>query len=167
MSVTLDEAGLVRFGRALGRAAGAHRVFVALDGPLGAGKTTLVQAACAALGVEEAVTSPTFTLVNRYAAAAGPVVHADLYRVEDPRELGELGWEDLVGGGVTVFVEWAGNAGDALPEDRWAVRLDIVDGGRGRAVEARSLGTAPPVPEPGSHASVQAAASDTAEGGGC
>jgi len=143
---TLDERALRGWGRALGVAAARTRAFVALDGPLGAGKTTLVQAACAGLGVSEPVTSPTFTLVNRYRAPGGLVYHVDLYRLERPEELVELGWDDLVRGAAPVFVEWAERAAGALPPDRWEVELSIADGGRARVLEARSAGSAPPIP---------------------
>lgn len=148
MSLPLDEAGLRRWGRALGRATARAPVFVALDGPLGAGKTTLVQAACAELGVSEPVTSPTFTLVNRYRGSEGPVMHVDLYRIEKPEELVELGWDELRVGDVPVFVEWAARAGAALPPDRWEISLSFGDGGATRVVEARARGTAPPIPPP-------------------
>lgn len=148
MSPPLDEAGLRRWGRALGRAARRAPVFVALDGPLGAGKTTLVQAACAELGVTQPVTSPTFTLVNRYEGSRGAVLHADLYRIERPEELVELGWDDLLAGDLPVFVEWAARAGGALPADRWDISLSFGDGGATRVVEARARGGAPPIPPP-------------------
>lgn len=143
----LDEAALRRWGARLGRAAVREGVFVALDGPLGAGKTSLVQAACRGAGVEEVVTSPTFTLVNRYRTARGHLYHADLYRIEDPEELRELGWEDLVAGGDPVFVEWAEHAGEErLPPDRWEIRLGIPPGGTTRRIAVRVLGGAPAVP---------------------
>jgi len=164
--IALDEAGLRRWGRALGCAAAREPVFVALDGPLGAGKTTLVQAACAGLGVSEAVTSPTFTLVNRYRGAAGPVMHADLYRIERSEELVELGWDDLLRGDAPVFVEWAGRAGDALPADRWEIGLAIGKGGATRLVDARVAGGAPPIPAPSPPRGV-AGLVGAGEDGGC
>ena len=94
-SAVLDEAGLARWGREVGAVADREEVFVALTGPLGAGKTRFTQAACAGAGVDEAVTSPTYTLVHWYAGDRGPVGHADLYRLGDPSELLALGWEEL------------------------------------------------------------------------
>lgn len=145
---SLSEPELRAWGVRLGRAACAQRVFVALIGPLGAGKTTLVRAACEGCGVEEPVTSPTFTLVHRYRSPSGPVYHADLYRIGSPEELPGIGWEELTEGDAPVFVEWADHAGDELPEARWEVRLSLADGGRARRVEARVEGEAPPVPDP-------------------
>ena len=142
----VDLAGLERWGRALGRIAVHDRVFVALDGPLGAGKTTLVKACCEGAGVPGPVTSPTFTLVQRY--GAGPTVHhVDLYRIARDEDLREIGWRDLTAGDGAVFVEWAGRAGTRLPPDRWDVRLDIPGAGACRSVRASALGRAPALPE--------------------
>ncbi len=151
-SVSLDEPELDRWGRAVGAAAARSDVFVALFGPLGAGKTRFVQAACAGAGVREPVTSPTYTLVRWYAGSRGPVAHADLYRIDDPSQLPGLGWEELESGAGPVFVEWAERAGPELPPDRWEVRFEIDAGGHTRTVRARSLGAAPPVPEPAEYA---------------
>ena len=82
---------------------------VLLDGPLGAGKTALTQGIGAGLGVRGAINSPTFTLLKEYEGRL-PLYHFDLYRIEDPEELFELGFEEYFGGasgeGVCV-VEWA------------------------------------------------------------
>lgn len=175
-SALLDEAGLVRWGREVGAVADREQIFVALGGPLGAGKTRFTQAACAGAGVDEAVTSPTYTIVHWYAGARGPVGHADLYRLRDPSELLALGWEELEAHAGAVFVEWAERAGEELPLDRWEVRLEFgagpgdsrgVDaaggvaaaeersapsGGSLRRVTVRALGRVPPVPDPGPYA---------------
>ncbi|MCG8469698.1 MAG: tRNA (adenosine(37)-N6)-threonylcarbamoyltransferase complex ATPase subunit type 1 TsaE [Gemmatimonadetes bacterium] len=145
---TLDEAGLVEWGRRLGASAARDRVFVALIGALGAGKTTLTRAACEGAGVRDDVTSPTYTLVHWYRGATGPIAHVDLYRIDDPRELDPLDWDELASGGCAVFVEWADRAGPALPPDRWELRLAIDPDPTRRRVSPRSLGDAPPIPEP-------------------
>ncbi|MCY3698254.1 MAG: tRNA (adenosine(37)-N6)-threonylcarbamoyltransferase complex ATPase subunit type 1 TsaE [Gemmatimonadetes bacterium] len=159
-SAVLDEAGLVRWGREVGAVADREEVFVALTGPLGAGKTRFTQAACAGAGVEEAVTSPTYTLVHWYAGDRGPIGHADLYRLRDPSELLALGWEELEAHAGAVFVEWAERAGEELPVHRWEVRLEFIGAadsaeraaghatGALRRVTARALGRVPPVPDP-------------------
>ncbi len=144
----LDEAGLTRWGRAIGREAARHSLFVALSGPMGAGKTRLVQAACAGAGVREPVTSPTYTLVHWYGGSRGPVVHADLYRIADASELPALGWEDFESAGGPVFVEWAERAWGALPPDRWEIELDFASAAsEHRRVVARSAGAVPRVPD--------------------
>jgi tRNA threonylcarbamoyladenosine biosynthesis protein TsaE len=86
-----------------------------LEGELGAGKTTFAQAVAGGLGVEEAATSPTYSLVHRYEGRAGPVYHVDCYRLRAPDEAQDLDWEGL-GQGVALLVEWPERAGAwALP----------------------------------------------------
>ena len=138
---------LEAWGRELGRAALEAGVFVCLYGDLGAGKSTLARAACRGAGVEGAIPSPTFTLVNLYVAAGGALVrHADLYRIEDPKELTDMGWQDLVECEEVVFVEWADRAEGQLPQDRWDVRLDFPGDPSRRRVIATARGSAPPLP---------------------
>ena len=87
---------------------------VALYGQLGAGKTTLVRGLVQHLcGTETEVPSPTYTLVQSYETTKFVIWHFDLYRIESPRELDELGWEDTAD--AVVLVEWPERAGDKLP----------------------------------------------------
>jgi tRNA threonylcarbamoyladenosine biosynthesis protein TsaE len=85
---------------------------VALEGGLGAGKTTLARAVLAGLGHEGEVPSPTFTIIETYASPPlrMPVVHADFYRLDDPSELAELGLDDYRDGAV-LLAEWPDHAG--------------------------------------------------------
>ena len=95
---------------------------VTLTGPLGAGKTTLVRGVLAALGHEGDVPSPTFAIVQPYDSTRVPIGHADLYRLEDPSELEELGLEDQLLDGA-LLVEWPERAGEAAwPQ---ALRLSL------------------------------------------
>jgi tRNA threonylcarbamoyladenosine biosynthesis protein TsaE len=96
---------------------------VTLEGELGAGKTTLIKAICAALGVEATVNSPTFTLVNAYYAGATPVYHFDLYRVMEVEELADIGFEDYLGPDRWLFVEWPALARPLLPTHTLALTL--------------------------------------------
>lgn len=149
----LDEGALEAWGRRLGEAATrpgpGPGVLVALTGPLGAGKTTLVRAACRGAGVEGRVRSPTFTLHNHHRPPGRrPIHHVDLYRLSGPEELDDLGWDELLDARGVVFVEWAGRAGDRLPRDRWEIRLEPAEDPSVRRVEARSAGDAPPMPPP-------------------
>ncbi len=106
---------------------------VALHGPLGSGKTCLVQGLGRALGVAGPVSSPTFTLVNEYRGPL-PLYHFDLYRLERPAEILALEWDEyLDGDGVTV-VEWAERAAGLLPPRTVHVHLEM-----GRAPEERRL----------------------------
>ena len=96
---------------------------VLLDGPLGAGKTTLVRGLLEALGHDGEVPSPSFAIVQPYDDLALPVWHVDLYRIEDPSELGELGLDSIRAIGVLV-VEWPGHAGPgAWPASALALSL--------------------------------------------
>ena len=98
---------------------------VAVAGELGSGKTTFVRGACRALGVEQPVTSPTYTIGHQYRGSV-PVSHLDLYRFAGVSEADwgalEPYFEDAV-----VFVEWPEAAGRSLPPPRLRVRLDHVD----------------------------------------
>ena len=97
---------------------------IALSGELGAGKTTLVQSICRGYGVTEPVTSPTFALLHQYAAPKSTVNHFDLYRLESPAELVQLGWQDEVNGHALSLVEWPERAGGELPAPSLALRLE-------------------------------------------
>jgi len=110
-------------GRLAGRLSRGDVVTVA--GELGTGKTTFVRGACRALGVTDAVTSPTFTIGHRYGGAV-PVAHLDLYRVSglSPEEWGDL---EPYFDGTIAFVEWPEHAGDWLPPAAAAVRLEHLD----------------------------------------
>ena len=101
---------------------------VTLSGDLGAGKTTFARALIRLLTGEAQleVPSPTFTLMQVYQTPAFPVVHADLYRINDPAELAELGWEEAAEGALLI-VEWAEKAG-ALPADRLDISLAMTRG---------------------------------------
>ena len=95
---------------------------VALDGDLGAGKTTFVRSAAQALGVTEPVTSPTFTIVHEYAAPTS-VVHVDAYRLDSANAFEAVGSDDFLGVDTIAFVEWASQVADALPADRLEITL--------------------------------------------
>lgn len=99
---------------------------VALIGPLGAGKTRLVQAIAAALGVpRDVVTSPTFVLVNEYRQGLLPIFHFDAYRLKDIDEFLELGPEEYFDSIGLTFVEWADRVEEAMPRERVAIEIEI------------------------------------------
>lgn len=105
---------------------------VVLEGALGAGKTTFAQGFARGLGVQGAVTSPTFTLVRQYPCALGDLVHVDVYRLEHLAEVSDLGLADLVEDGVAL-VEWGDVARPALGEVTWTVSISSPGASDGRA----------------------------------
>ncbi|MBI3678667.1 MAG: tRNA (adenosine(37)-N6)-threonylcarbamoyltransferase complex ATPase subunit type 1 TsaE [Proteobacteria bacterium] len=99
---------------------------VLLEGDLGAGKTTLARAILKGLGVSEAVPSPTFTLVQHYETGRLAVRHYDLYRIENPREIDELGVEEALDEGAAL-IEWPERAGSRLPDGTLHVVLEMTN----------------------------------------
>ena len=108
-------------GAAVGRLASEGAV-VALQGDLGAGKTVFAQGVGRGLEAPTVVNSPTFVLVNEHLGGRLPMRHADLYRLDDPDMIAELGLDQLAEGGV-LLVEWPERAGPALPPDHLHVRI--------------------------------------------
>lgn len=145
MKVTEPE--LVRWGYKVGESL-PMPCFVMLRGPLGAGKSVLARAIARGAGVEGTVPSPTFNLSFRYPAGrGGHVIHMDLYRIQDPTELWEMGWQELGSGDEIVLVEWPERAGELLPGDRWEIELSIPEPGVDvRKVEVNQIGRPPHLP---------------------
>lgn len=130
-----DLAAMERFGARLADCVRAGDV-IALEGGLGAGKTTLARALIAALGHESEVPSPTFTIIETYDAPSMrvPAVHADFYRLKDPGEMEELGLDEYREGAVLI-AEWPDHAGGFAHEPAClTVRLEMAgkEGGAGR-----------------------------------
>ena len=101
---------------------------ICLDGDLGAGKTLFVQNLAASLGVQGEVTSPTFNLMNLYEDGRLPLVHFDLYRLEQEYGLDEIGFYDYVENpDGLVLIEWAEKFPECLPEDHIALQIQRTD----------------------------------------
>lgn len=124
-----DEAATRELGSRIGLLAQAGDV-IALSGDLGAGKTMLARGLLAALGHEGEVPSPTFAIVQPYDQLEPPVWHVDLYRLEDPAEMGELGLDGTRD--VVLLVEWPERAGKGMWPDALSLRLDFADEGARR-----------------------------------
>lgn len=125
-------AGTRLAGRLQPRLAAGSGAVIALQGTLGAGKTTFAKGVARGLGIAEAVTSPTYQLVLEYEGTVdggGPVTfyHVDLYRVDSAAELASLALDDFIHGAGVALVEWAEHAGDTLPEETIRVRIEIAD----------------------------------------
>ncbi len=103
-----------RLGHAL-LASTARARCVAIEGDLGAGKTTLVAGVLAAAGIEGPVRSPTYTLIEPYVRPEYAIYHLDLYRLTDPGEMEPLGIRDLLTPGTVLLIEWPSRAGPRLP----------------------------------------------------
>ena len=125
-----DGAATERLGTALAKRLRPRDV-VALQGGLGVGKTTLARAILRAASGDPAliVPSPTFTLVEIYDTPAGVFWHFDLYRLEAPEQVFELGWEEARADGIAL-VEWAERLAGLLPQERLTVTLSIEGDGR-------------------------------------
>jgi tRNA threonylcarbamoyladenosine biosynthesis protein TsaE len=115
-------------GVAIGRSLVAGAA-VSLEGPLGAGKTVLAQGICAGLGVEDPVTSPTYTLRHDHVGRDGrPVIHLDCFRLGGPAELEALAIDECLEEGAILLVEWGEKALAALPEGTIRIQLEPTNG---------------------------------------
>ncbi len=125
---THDAAETERFGVALGERI-ARGACVCLSGPLGAGKTVVVRGLCRGLGASDAVTSPTFILMESFTGRI-PIVHIDLYRLEHEREVEDIGVFDMLDGDTVVIAEW----GERSPALFAAADIEIrIESGQGNA----------------------------------
>lgn len=97
---------------------------IALIGDLGTGKTTLTKSIARGLGVTETVTSPTFNIIREYRSGRLPLYHFDVYRIGDPDEMFELGYEEYFYGDGICVVEWADIIEELLPEDAVVITID-------------------------------------------
>lgn len=139
---TLDDT--MALGERLGREAMAGRV-IALSGGLGAGKTHLTKAIAAGLGVPaDAVSSPTFSLVQEYHGGRLTVFHFDFYRMASTDEVLAIGWDEYLEAGGVGVVEWADLFPELLPEGTVWWRLELGADGVRRAWEGKGFGRSGP-----------------------
>jgi tRNA threonylcarbamoyladenosine biosynthesis protein TsaE len=133
-----DQVATEAFGRRLAACCGDGALLVFLQGPLGAGKTTLVRGFLHALGYTGRVKSPTYTLVEPYTTQYGMLYHLDLYRLSDPEELEWIGIRDLLDSESLCLIEWPEQGNGVLPEPDIRIHLQIRDDGRQLRVESVS-----------------------------
>lgn len=109
---------------------GGHRI-IAFHAPMGAGKTTFIKALCDCLGVcSDAVSSPTFAIVNEYAARSGEAVyHFDFYRITREEEALDIGLYDYLDSGSLCLIEWPENVAGLLPEETLTVDIKVGEDG--------------------------------------
>ena len=112
---------------------------ILLEGDLGAGKSEFARGTAAGLGVQETVTSPSFTILNVYESGRLPLYHFDWYRLESSEELYELGMDEYLGGNGIALVEWPEQCPDAVPEDCLRIRITAA-GENTRRIEAEPAG---------------------------
>lgn len=110
-------------GEKIGRAAAPGQIYT-LTGDLGVGKTVFTQGVAAGLGITEAVSSPTFTIVQVYEEGRLPFYHFDVYRIGDIEEMEEIGYDDYFFGEGVCLIEWAELIEEILPEKRISIVIE-------------------------------------------
>ena len=95
-----------------------------LNGDLGVGKTVFTKGLAEGLGITEPVTSPTFTIIQEYESGRLPLYHFDVYRIGDPEEMEEIGYEDYFYGHGVCLIEWAGLIDELIPEEAIAIYIE-------------------------------------------
>ena len=112
-----------KLGEQIGREAKPGEVYT-LIGDLGVGKTVFTQGFAEGLGIQEPVTSPTFTIVQQYEEGRMPLYHFDVYRIGDIEEMDEIGFEDYVFGDGVSLIEWANLIDEILPANRTEITIE-------------------------------------------
>ena len=130
-----------RLGERLGRQARAGQIYT-LRGDLGVGKTVFTQGIARGLGITEAVSSPTFTIVQEYQEGRLPFYHFDVYRIGDIEEMEEIGYDDYFFGNGVCMIEWADRIRELLPEQVISVEIekDLEKGFDYRKITIEGLG---------------------------
>lgn len=129
-----------KFGEFLGSVLKAGDV-VCLNGDLGAGKTTLTKSIGKGMGIEDYITSPTFTIINEYYGSTD-LYHFDTYRLDDSADVLYLGFDEYFYGNGVCIVEWADKIRDALPEEYLELNIKKIDDEK-REVELKAVGKRP------------------------
>jgi len=105
-----------------------ENMIICLDGELGSGKTVFTKGIAHALGIEENITSPTFTIIKEYTTGEMPLYHMDVYRLDGNTE--GVGIEEYYIKGGIVIIEWAKTIKDILPEERLEIKIKVIDENR-------------------------------------
>ncbi len=110
-------------GKKLGEVAKAGQIYT-LDGELGVGKTILTKGFAKGLGIGEAISSPTFTIIQEYEEGRMPFYHFDVYRIGDVEEMEEIGYEEYFFGEGVCMIEWGSLIEEILPEETIRIRIE-------------------------------------------
>ena len=109
-----------------------ENMIICLDGELGSGKTVFTKGIANALGIEESITSPTFTIIKEYNSGEMPLYHMDVYRLDGNTD--GVGIEEYYNKGGIVIIEWAKTIKDILPEERLEIKFKVIDENRRKLV---------------------------------
>ena len=120
---TNSEKKTFELGKNLGEQAKAGQIFC-LNGDLGVGKTVFTQGFAKGLGIEENVNSPTFTIIQVYEEGRIPLYHFDVYRIGDPEEMYEIGYEEYFFGEGVCLIEWSKLIDELIPEEAINIEID-------------------------------------------
>ena len=125
-----NQSDLYTVAEAISKLCAANQIFI-IDGEMGAGKTTLIGEICKVLNVEDAVSSPTYGIVNTYFSEQyGEINHFDFYRIENEEEAMDSGLDEQLYSGNICFVEWASKIPKLLPDNCVKVSIEIIDTNR-------------------------------------
>ena len=105
-----------------------ENMIICLDGELGSGKTVFTKGIANALGIEESITSPTFTIIKEYVEGEMPLYHMDVYRLDG--NIDSIGIEEYYNKGGIVVIEWANTIKDILPNERLEIKFKVIDENR-------------------------------------
>lgn len=127
-------------GKSIAKKAYAGQI-ITLDGELGCGKTVFTKGFAAGLGIEEPVTSPTFTIVQEYETGRLTLYHFDVYRIDDPEEMFEVGFDDYLFGDGVCIIEWAEKIKEILSDGmmRITIKKDAGAGADERVIEIEDI----------------------------
>lgn len=114
-----------------------HKVFV-FDGPMGVGKTTLIQMIGSQLGTTDTISSPTFSIVNEYQIEKGILYHFDFYRLEDEEEAYDMGYEEYFYSDQYCFIEWPSKIPNLIPENALYLHLEL-GGNQERKIKVKEI----------------------------
>lgn len=120
---SFDQKETFLIGKQMGEHAKAGEIYT-LMGDLGVGKTVFAQGFASGLGISESINSPTFTIVQEYEEGRLPFFHFDVYRIGDPSEMDEIGYEDYFYGNGVCLVEWANLIRECLPEQYKEITIE-------------------------------------------